>query len=205
MLSDLRNSRDVVGAESHCGVAAAAPTRLSSTRQVSWRRAQLSWRKRPGRPERLSLVGLVPSFADASAFRVRGAARRIWEAGWRVKIPLTLDSLNRSSAMISGSRRISVGAFVLLASIWAACKDDTEATQPLKAAPPSRSLVGKPTSVRKAEAAFFAIAASSPSSAGFYIDSAGTLVVQVRDSIDFGAARGAIGSLFSNAAINAPS
>jgi hypothetical protein len=75
----------------------------------------------------------------------------------------------------------------------AACARDQPALAPRKTANASlaSSLVAdpRPKAIRFEEQPFADLAHSVPSSAGYFVDRAGNLVVYVRDTTDFGAAR----------------
>jgi hypothetical protein len=101
-------------------------------------------------------------------------------------------------------RHTSLGAVVLLATMAAGCKDENQPTQPARPLQARHSAVARPSSRRRAEEPFFTLAGSASSSAGFYFDSTGALVVRVRDSTEYAAARSAAQSLVS-AGIGLPS
>jgi hypothetical protein len=85
----------------------------------------------------------------------------------------------------------------------AACHDDKEVlTQPRSPGVANRSVGAKPSAIRRGEAEFAELSASAPSAAGYYFDSTGALVVQVRDSMDHGAARGVVARLLATRAIS---
>lgn len=103
------------------------------------------------------------------------------------------------------STRITVA---LLATMFAgglgmaACeREPAPVTAPKSRSGPLHAEIPRPKNIREGERLFFQLAASARSSAGFYFDSAGTLIVQVRDSSDFNAARGIAQALISSGAV----
>jgi hypothetical protein len=102
-------------------------------------------------------------------------------------------------------RNSAVRSLSVIASIAViGCNQDQEPpTQVKPSQAASRSAGVRPAHIRVSEQSFGDLASRAPSSAGFYFDHNATLVLQVRDSTDFAAARGAVSSLVGDGAIGA--
>ena len=96
------------------------------------------------------------------------------------------------------ARRIALTFLAGIPLGLAACDDRLETVAPQTPEGPSltaAAVVGLPRAIRAEERAFADVAEDAKSSAGFYYDTEGRLVVLVRDPADHARARGAVGRL----------
>jgi hypothetical protein len=91
---------------------------------------------------------------------------------------------------------LAISLMIALTSLTGCDRRPTEAINSAVAlqADPSSAL-GVPANLRDGEEAFGLLAATAPSSAGFYFDSTGQLVVRVRDERDLAVVRAAMEQL----------
>lgn len=90
---------------------------------------------------------------------------------------------------------------VIIIALIGCREDQIHPTQVERSQSVSRSVGGRPAHIRGAEQAFADLAAAARSSAGYYFDHDARLVLQVRDSADFSAARAAASQLLARSAI----
>lgn len=105
-------------------------------------------------------------------------------------------------------KAIAFGAGVLLACSLAACGDENRPTilstsAPRQSIQPSVGSLAR-TRQRPEEAAMYDLAVRAPSSAGFYVDSLGRVVVQVRDGEHDELARTGVAGFIANGRFRAP-
>jgi hypothetical protein len=151
---------------------------------------------RQGRHDRRRLHLAKPRIASR-AFSVQLAEQSELQTLPRLssgEIKMQLKASFGTDVTFGGARSRFALALVITAVsliVLSSCREDdgTTVTRPFaSSSKPNRSVGAKPKSIRSLEAEFAELSETAPSAAGFYIDDASNLVIQIRDSADDGAA-----------------